>query len=108
MSPEKVLGRLGAAFINTGNFEIDVEAQLVFTNAAVIEKVRDNETCTLDFILRNDDGVIAVDIPSCTLGGGDREFPVNESVLINTVAQAFGDATLGYSLGVSIFPGGLG
>lgn len=107
VSPEKVLGRLGAAFINTGNFEIDVEAQLVFTNAAVIEKVRANETCTLDFILRNADGVIAVDIPSCTLGGGDREFPVNESVLINTTAQAFGDATLGYSLGVSIFPGGL-
>lgn len=108
VSPEKVLGQLGAAFINTGNFEIDVEAQLVFTNSAVIDKVRANETCTMDFILRNDDGVIAVDIPSLTLGGGDREFPVNESVLINTTAQAFGDATFGSSIGVSIFPGGLG
>jgi hypothetical protein len=39
-----------------------------------------------------------------TLGGGDREFPVNESILVNTTAQAFGDPTLGTSLGVSLFP----
>lgn len=104
VSPEKVLGQLGAKYINTGNFEIDIEAQLVFTNPAVINKIRDNETVTMDFIVRNDDGAICVDIPSMTLGGGDREFPVNESVLINTTAQAFGDAVFGTSIGVSIFP----
>lgn len=104
VGPEKVLGRLGAAYMNTGNFEVDLEAQLVFTNAAVIQKVRDNETCTMDFVVRNSDGAVVVDIPSLTLGDGDREFPVNESVLINTTAQAFGDTTFGFSLGVSIFP----
>jgi hypothetical protein len=104
VSPEKVLGQLGAKFMNTGNLEIDIEAQLLFTDGAVVEAVRDNTTVTMDFSIRNDDGAILVDIPSMTLGGGDREFPVNESILINTTAQAFGDTTLGTSLGVSLFP----
>ena len=58
----------------------------------------------MDFVINNDDGVIGIDIPSHTLGGGDREFPVNETVLINTTAQSFGDSTLNTSLGVSIMP----
>ena len=104
VSPEKVIGQLGARFINTGNFEIDIEAQLLFSNPLVVNAIRNNETLTMDFVVKNDDGVIGVDIPSMTLGGGDREFPVNESVLINTTAQAFGDPTLNTSIGVSIFP----
>lgn len=104
VSPEKVLGQLGAKYLNTGNFEIDIEAQLLFTNADVVDAIRNNTTVTMDFSIRNDDGAILVDIPSMTLGGGDREFPVNESILINTTAQAFGDTTLGTSLGVSLFP----
>jgi hypothetical protein len=104
VSPEKVLGTLGAKFLNTGNFEVDVEAKLVFTNGRVVDKVRANETVTMDFILRNDDAIIAVDIPSMTLGGGGREYPVNESVLINTKGEAFLDDTLGTSLGISIIP----
>ena len=104
VSPEKVLAQLGARFLNTGNFEVNLEAQLLFTNPLVVNKIRDNETVTMDFILKNDDGVIGVDIPSMTLGGGDREFPVNESVLINTTGTAFGDATLNTSIGISIIP----
>ena len=104
ISPEKVLGRLGARFINVGNFEVDIEAQLLFTNPLVINRIRENATVTMDFILKNDDGVVALDVPSMTLGGGDREFPVNESVLINTTAQAFGDAQFGTSMGISLFP----
>lgn len=104
VSPEKVLGQLGAKYMNTGNFEIDIECQLLFTNADVVTAIRNNTTVTMDFSIKNDDGAILVDIPSMTLGGGDREFPVNESILINTTAQAFGDTTLGTSLGVSMFP----
>lgn len=102
VTPEKVLGQLGAKFINTGDFFVDVEAQLVFTNPLVINAIRDNDTVTMDFILRNDDGVIVFDFPAMTLGGGDREFPLNESVLINTTAQAFADPALNTSIGVSI------
>ena len=104
VSPEKVVGQLGARFMNAGNFEVDLETQLVFTDGVVVDKIRDNETVTLDFILKNEDGVIAVDIPSMALGGGDREYPVGESVLINTTGQAFQDSDLETSLGVSLIP----
>lgn len=104
VSPEKVLGQLGAKFLNTGNFEVDIETQLLFTNGEVINRIRDNTTVTMDFIIKNDNGAITVDIPSMTLGGGDREFPVNESVLLNTTGLAFQDPTLNTSIGISIFP----
>ncbi len=104
VSPEKVLGKLGARFMNTGNFEVDVEAQVLFSEPAVTAAIRQNTTVTMDFILQNDDGAIAVDLPSITLGGGDREFPANESVLMNVNTQAFADPVLNTSIGVSLFP----
>jgi hypothetical protein len=104
VSPEKVIGTLGAKYMNAGNFDVDLEAQLVFTEGLVINRIRDNTTVTMDFIVKNDDGVIGVDIPSMTLGGGGRDYPENESVLINLSGQAFQDATLGTSIGISIFP----
>ena len=104
VSAEKVLGKLGARFMNTGNFEIDIEATMLFSNGRVVNKIRDNETVSMDFILHNDNGGIAIDAPSMTLGGGSREFPVNETVTISVTAQAFQDATLGTSIGISLFP----
>jgi hypothetical protein len=104
VSPEKVLATLGAVFMNVGNFDVDVEAQLLFTNKEVPAAIRSNTTVTIDFSVRNDDGGIFFDLPAVTLGGGDKEFPENETVLINTPAQAFKDTTLGYSIGVSLFP----
>lgn len=104
VTPEKVLGFLGSKYLNVGNFNVDIEAQLLFTSSAVTTAIRCNETLTMDFILTNGDGAVSIDIPSMTLGGGDREFPVNESVLINVTGEAFNDATLGTSIGVSVFP----
>jgi len=104
VSPEKCLGTLGAFALNTGIFQVDLEAQVLFTNSDVTSAVRNNTTVTMDFILENGDGAIAFDIPSMTLGGGDKEFPVNESVLVNLSGQAFQDTTLGTSIGISLFP----
>jgi len=103
VSPEKVIGVLGAAFMNTGNFEVDVDAQMLFTNTDVTAAIRDNTTVTIDFALKNDDGGLFFDLPAVTLGGGDKEFPENETVLINTPAMAFEDPTLGTSIGISLF-----
>ncbi|MHA1859163.1 MAG: phage tail tube protein [Candidatus Thorarchaeota archaeon] len=103
VSPEKVIGLLGAAFMNTGNLEIDFESTVLFTNKEVTAAIRANTTVTLDFSLRNDDGGLFFDIPACTIGGGDKEFPENESVTINTPIMAFKDPTLGTSIGISLF-----
>ncbi len=103
-SAEKVQGQLGAKFLNTGNFLIDLETNVLFTNPLIPARIRDNVTVTMDFILENGDGAIAFDIPSGTLSSGGREYPVNESVQASLTLQAFEDPTLGTSLGVSFFP----
>ena len=104
VSPEKVVGTVGAKYVNFGNFFVNLETQLIFTNDAVIQKIRDNETVTMDFVIENSDGVIAVDIPSMILGGGGREFPRGESVLINLTCEANDDNPFDSSIGVSIIP----
>jgi len=105
ISTEKCIGTLAAIFLNFGNFEVDIESQILFTEATIIDAIRDNETVTIDWRLTNDDGAIYFDVPNMTLGGGDLEFPRNESVSINTTGLAFGDpaSVLTYSLGVSQF-----
>ena len=103
-SPEKCLGTLGALFMNTSNFIVSLEGQILFTDVAVAQAVRDNETVTMDILLKNTEGAIGIDIPSMKLGGGDKEFPVNESVLMNLTGEAFGDDTLDTSIGISLFP----
>lgn len=104
VSPEKCLGTLGATFMNTGNFTVSLAAELLFTDKDLADAVKNNETVTMDFLLQNDDGAIGLDIPSLTLGGGARAFPVNESITISVDGTAFQDATLGTSLGVTEFP----
>jgi hypothetical protein len=103
-SGEKVLAYLGNKYINTGNFEIDLEGTILFTSDGVINAIRNNTTVTMDFIVFNDDGAISIDIPSMTLGDGQREFARNESIKAALVGMAFEDTTLGTSIGISIFP----
>ena len=103
ISPEKVLALLGARYINIGNLDVSLEAQMLFTSPDVLQKIRDNETVSLDFAIKSDDGAIVIDLPSCTLGGGGLELPLNESVLVNAAVQAFGDPSgLDISIGASI------
>ena len=103
VSPENVLGILGAKFMNAGNLEIGFEAELLFTEVGVVDAIRKNETLTCDFQIVNDDGTIVFDIPSLTLGGGEKSFPVNETVLISTTGEAFADDVLNTSMGITIF-----
>jgi hypothetical protein len=104
VTAEKVIGSLGAAFMNFGNFVVTGEIQILFTNVDVVTEIRNNSTVTMDFILKNPDGAIGFDIPSMTLGDGAKEFTVNETVKINLNGEAFQDAVLGTSIGITHFP----
>lgn len=104
VSAEKVLATLGARFLNNGNFDVDLETQLLFTDSGVSRAIRNNTTVSLNMRLVNDDGAIYFDIPSLTLSGGDREYPVNETVLANITGEAFADPILNTSIGASLFP----
>ena len=104
VAPEKVLATVGARFINNGNFEVTVEGSALFTNRLVALRVRNNTTVTMDWLLQNDDGAIAVDIPSAVLSSGGKEFPVDATVTIALTLEAFVDPILNTSIGVSFFP----
>lgn len=101
---EKVVGTLGSKYMNTGNFEVDLESQVLFTKSAVLSAIRNNDRVNFHFALKNADGGAVTDIPSMTLGDGSRDFPVNESIALNLTAMAYKDPTLGYSISFSVFP----
>lgn len=104
VTPEKVLGTLGGKYMNYGNFEVQIDAELLFTDSTVSTRIRNGTTITMDFALKNGDGGIVCDIPSLTLGGGEKGFPANETITLSTTAMAEEDETLGTSLGISTFP----
>ena len=101
---EKVLAQLGAKFMNSGNFEVTTDGRVLFTDSDVVSAIRNYTTVTMDFILKGaSDGAVSVDVPSLTLGGGGKDFPTNETVLLNTTGMAHKDDTFETSLGVSLF-----
>jgi hypothetical protein len=101
---EKCLGTLGATFVNSGLFEVNLEGQMLFTNKTIVNAIKNNTTVTFLAILRNQDGAIAFDIPSMNLGNGGREFPLDQSVLVNISGASFTSPTLGYDVGITLFP----
>lgn len=101
---ENVLNKLGPEFVNYGNFDVTLSSSAVFTNAAVVQKIRNNCTVTMDFCIYNNDAGFYFDVPTMTLGDGNRDFAVNEKVKISLSSNAFGDPTLGYTLSVTFFP----
>ena len=104
VSPEKVLTKLGARFMNTGEFGVSIETQVLFSNPLVLAAIRNNDTVSMDFILKNGDGVFGFDIPAMTLGGGGRDYPENESVLVNLTCETFEDDLFNSSVSVSLIP----
>lgn len=104
VQPEKVIGTLGAKYLNVGDIECDVESQVLFTNPDVIERIRCNKTVGLDWVIRNGDGGAAFDLPTGTLSGGNREMPENQSVLLNATYMAHEEDSYGFTLGISFFP----
>lgn len=104
VSPEKCLGTLGARFVNAGLFEFNIEGQMLFTRKEIIAAIRNNTTVTFAAVQRNEDGAIVLDVPSMTLEGGDREYPVDQSVLVNIAGKSFTSATFGFDVSTSVFP----
>lgn len=106
VSPENCLGTLGASFMNSGLFEVNLEGQMLFTRKEIINAIKNNTTVTFAVIMKNGDGAIVIDIPALTFGDGAREFPVDESILVNLTGLAFNDPTgtiPDVSIGVSLF-----
>lgn len=104
VTPQKILGTLGANSLNLGNFEVDVDAEVLLADDQQIASVRSHETMEFLYSVRNDDGGAAIDLPACTMGDGALDLPENETVKQSLTIEAHEDETLGYSLGISLFP----
>lgn len=102
-TPETVIGNLGAAFVNLGNFTVTLDTETVMVDGAVLAAIRANTTVSLTMGLRNDDGGFVVDLPSMTLGDGAKNLAVDEKVKIATSGAVFKDDRLGYSMSISLF-----
>ncbi len=101
---EKFIGHLGPKYLSAGNIEVDVETQMLFSNPDVPETIRCNRTIGFDTALRNGDGGFVIDLPAGTLNGGEREYPANQSVLLNGTFAAHQSDDLDFTVGVSFFP----
>lgn len=100
---EKCLGQRAGSFVNAGAFEVKIEGQMLFTNKAIVNAVKNNTTVTAAVAVKNDNGAVVIDLPAMTFGGGDREFPVDASVLVSITGETFTDSTFGYDIGISTF-----
>ena len=101
VSPEKVLAQLAAAFMNYGNLLVTGTMSLIFTDTGVIKAIRNNETVSLDFCVANKDGAIHIDIPSMTLGGGNRSYPRDKPVTVDVEGTAYEDEFFGHCIGIT-------
>lgn len=101
-SPKNVLGVLGAADVNIGNFEVGESMTTLFTDTRVTQALRNNETVSFELALVNNEGMVVIDQPEIVLGGGDKSFPVNDKVEIALENEAFG-SSFGYTESVTLF-----
>ena len=102
-SAEKVLASLGAKFMNLGTLEVKGSVQALFTDAEMVNAVRNNHTVRIRSILKNADGGILFELPSATMGGGGRDFALNETVKINLDTNCFRDDFYEDSINIQVF-----
>jgi hypothetical protein len=103
VSPQKQIGELGATKMNTGDHEVMVEADVIFTSADVINAIRDNRDATLDILMRNGDFGALLDVQAMTIDSGDRKLEKNKSVIIASKATGFENSLTGSTESLSVF-----
>ena len=103
ISPENVLGKLGAQYVNRGNLNVTAEAEVIFASDVVPKAIRNNSTASFDCAIINDNGALIFDVPAMTIGGGGRSYPTNAAVTITATGDSFEDTDHGASIMVSQF-----
>ena len=104
VSPEKCINTLGASDMNIGTLMVTGSASVIYNDSDIIVATRANETTTLDFATYNDDGCLHFDIPSMKFEAANRNFPVNESVLVDVTMKTFKDSFFGYVISCTKYP----
>lgn len=103
VTPKNILGTLGAADINVGQFQVEQSMTTLFTDIGVTTAIRNNTTSGFDMSLRNNDGGFMVDIPELTIGDGAKSFPVNDKIELALTNNAYLSDQFGYTMSISLF-----
>lgn len=103
VAAEYVLGQLEAEFMNFGNFEVDVETSVLFTDATVLNAIRNNTSFGLSIGYKNTDGGFVMDWPSGTFGDGAKNLTRNQKLTISSPFAAEISDTFGYTMSYSHF-----
>lgn len=103
VAAEYVLGSLPAEFMNFGNFEVDVDTSVVFTDGMVLAAIRNNTTLGMDLAFSNNDGGFVFDMPAGTFGDGSKTFNADAKITLTTPFAAHLDNDRGYTASLSFF-----
>ena len=103
VSMEKVVGQLAAKYTNYRKLEAMLASEVVVTED-VLSVIRNHTTVSADAVMKNGDGAMLVDMPSCKPSSDGPTFPRGESVKAPLTLRAFKDPILGYSISFSTFP----
>lgn len=103
VSPQKQQGTLGTKRDVVGTCEVAVSATAFITQADAMLACSANTTLMLGAGFRNGDGGIFFNVPSLKCTDAPPKFPKDGPVTADLKLGAFRDATLNYTLGVSLF-----
>jgi hypothetical protein len=101
---QKQQGRLGNARTVVGRAEAEISASVFLTQPDAIAACQGNTPLALGIGLRNADGGIFFDAPSCVCEDADEEFAANAPVKLALKIGAFRDPTLNITIGVMVWP----
>lgn len=104
VTPEDCLGLFGPRYLNNGNFQVRLESEVLFTNYLIPARIRAKTTVSMDWILRNSDGAVAMDIPSATASSDGILYEANRTVRIGLSLKSFVDPLFETSMSASFFP----
>jgi len=100
----KVRGTVVPSQINIGKFRVSIDYTAIFSNSDILEAISCDKELSLRFPLWNDDGGLYFHIPQLEMDGGDRSFPPDESVTIQTTGNAYNEDIDGSCLNITVFP----
>lgn len=103
VSSEYALGLLEAAYTALGTFEVTLSGTAFFNNHDVLKAITNNCPVSADTLLINDDGAVYIDLPSCGLSDGTRDFTNNEKVKESLTVTAYADGEFGFSISSTVF-----
>lgn len=101
---QKQQGTLGNKRTVVGRAEAEIGASVFLTQPDAIAACQNNTPLALGIGVRNPDGGIFFDVPSCVCEDADEDFAANAPVKLALKLGAYRDPVLNITLGIMVWP----